>query len=204
MERVELSPGLMALYLAIRAQKTPGRIERELGLHRQTQANQRAKLVALGVIVRRGDIHPSAPYTVVYPWQPTNVIPVLPRYPKGATFRDVYPVERKGVEVTPIAVVRWWDWSVQGVPVPRPDGRPVKSAAPEDRIVRVTNLDTGVTRGLFEVALGQRWTERLTTAHVTGPLTPVESRELTVIIAAVIGDHGVEAVLELDNPRESQ
>jgi hypothetical protein len=147
------------------------------------------------VIRRRGDVPKFSKVTEEYAWEPTDV-PGVERVelPAGSRLRLAMPQEvQRHTEVPAIRLVLWEGWSVQGIPMRRPDGRGPKDALPTHRVVVIADLDRSTQRAVL-VALRQPWTESDTVAlRLTGAGRHVQ--ELTMMIASAVG---VEAVLDRD------
>lgn len=218
--KVTLTPRQWEFYRALLDRRTTADIEAGRGIPtpmaRQQQHRYLKMLQELGCITASHSNPANEHVTDDYPWVPTDLVPtVRGRTPRGARLREVFPVESAArMTVTPIRIVIWPTepvegvrrWSVQGDPMFPPDGRGPRHALPTHRVVVVANLTTGGKWDMFPAPLPARchadrnplWSERLTTQHVTAdpPLTPAECRQLTLMIAAVIGEEGTDALHE--------
>jgi hypothetical protein len=197
---VELPPREFFVYKAIVEKIPMAELAKQMGtggrpLSRQRIAKYRGALRDRGVIRRRGDVPKFSKVTEEYAWEPTDV-PVVERVelPAGSRLRLAMPQEvQRHTEVPAIRLVLWEGWSVQGIPMRRPDGRGPKDALPTHRVVVIADLDRSTQRAVL-VALRQPWTESDTVAlRLTGAGRHVQ--ELTMMIASAVG---VEAVLDRD------
>jgi hypothetical protein len=188
------------VYLGI-VNKTPmAELAKQMGtggrpLSRQRIAKYRGALRDRGVIRRRDDVPKYSKVTEEYAWVPTDT-PVVERVelPAGARLRLALPQEvQRNQEVPPIRLVLWESWSVQGIPMRRPDGRGPKDALPTHRVVVIAHLERGTERAVL-VPLREPWAESQTQGlRLAGAGQHV--RELTMMIACAVG---VEAVLTVE------
>lgn len=197
-QTVELTPREFEFYQAILNQVPMAELAVRMGtggrpLSRQRLAKYRYQLADRGVIRRRGDVPKHSKVTEEYAWEPTGV-PVVEKValPAGARLRLAFPQEvQRHTEVPPIRLVMWEGWSVQGIPMRRPDGRGPKDALPTHRVVVVTDLARDVSR-VFLARLRQPWKESDTRVlRLAGAGRHV--RELTLMIACAVG---VEAIMD--------
>lgn len=195
---VELPPREFQVYRAIVDKVDMAELARRMGtggrpLSRQRIAKYRGALRDRGVIRRRDDVPKFSKVTEEYAWEPTD-IPVVERVelPAGARLRLAFPQEvQRHNEVPAIRLVLWEGWSVQGIPMRRPDGRGPKDALPTHRVVVIADLERGATRAVL-VPLRSPWLESDTVAlRLTGAGRHVQ--ELTMMIACAVG---VEAILD--------
>ena len=197
-QTVELTPREFRVYKAIVDKIPMAELAKQMGtggrpLSRQRLAKYRGQLRDRGVIRRRDDVPKYSKVTEEYAWEPTEV-PVVERVklPAGARLRLAFPQEvQRHREVPPIKLVLWKSWSVQGIPMRRPDGKGPKDALPTHRVVVIADLERDTQRPVL-VPLRRDWSESDTQAlRLSGVGRHV--REVTMMIACAVG---VEAVLD--------
>jgi hypothetical protein len=197
-QTVELPPREYQVYRAIVDKVPMAELAKSMGtggrpLSRQRLAKYRGQLRDRGVIRRRDDVPKYSKVTEEYAWEPTDV-PVVERVelPAGARLRLAFPQEvQRDQEVPPIRLVLWQSWSVQGIPMRRPDGKGPKDALPEHRAVVIADLERETERAIL-VPLREPWKESDTRAlRLAGVGRHV--REMTMMIACAVG---VEAILD--------
>jgi hypothetical protein len=192
-EPIALTERQWEVYEGIRAQQTPAQIAALMGVSTQYVTQLRAELRDLGLIRQRGDLPAHGRYEDVYPWELTSEQPPAykPALPPKARLRLEYPQEtRQDLTVPPIRQVWWGPWSVQGIPMARPDGKAPKDALPEHRVVVVTNLDTGLHYA-FVIRVRRPWPQMLTEAMLETVVTSEDMAPMTLVIAAAIGSEAV-------------
>lgn len=212
---IDLSAREWALLDALRAQKIPADIAREWGVTPQRIANIIDSLREKGVILRTDQSRPGVMYSCGYPWTVPDGRDVRyqPALPPEAELRARYATDsRSDRSVPPIRIVRWdhGGWTVQGIPVCRPDGVSPSHSTPDEVVVWcVRDGDQQPRSWVFEARVGQRWLESRTVEqfeHRPSPryrlrLTPALREHLTVMVAAVLA---VDPVLDLTVPRKTR
>jgi DNA-binding MarR family transcriptional regulator len=201
-----MQPGLTdaewSVFRCISENMRPSQIAAELRISPSYVTALLAQLRDKGVIRRRGH-HPEdaeldrryAYYEVTPGAEPAH----KPSLPPAAKLDVAYTVtSQRNQHVAPIRLIRWQGWSVQGIPILRPDGRRPKDALPDYLIVYIVTPDGGEI--LFLAPVRQPWRESDTRRHVTEGVTPEEHRAITQVIAWSIG---VEAVLDITTTRET-
>jgi DNA-binding Lrp family transcriptional regulator len=201
-----MQPGLTdaewSVFRCIAENMRPAEIARELRISPSYVTALLAQLRDKGVIRRRGH-HPDGAkrdqrysYHEVTPGVEPVHKPSLPPEPKLDVAYTV--TSQRNQRVAPIRLIRWQGWSVQGIPILRPDGKRPKDALPDYLIVYIVTPDGGEI--LFLAPVRQPWRESDTLRHVTEGVTPEEHTAITQVIAWSIG---VEAVLDISTTRET-
>lgn len=139
---VDLKDRQWRLLEALREQKMlPYEIADAWGVSRQNINNTLRELRDLGVIRRRADLGHWETHTFDrYPYEVERGVDVryAPAVPPGAVLRAAHATDSTfDLSVPPIRFVRWRPagWSIQAVPVLRPDGAYNRSKTPEHRLV---------------------------------------------------------------------
>lgn len=198
----ELTDRQWQVYEGIRDEKSPKEIAADMGGVTTSYVTQlRGELRDMGLIRQRGELPAHGRYEDVYPWELTSEQPPIykPALPPKAVLRLEYPRDaQRDLTVPPIRHVWWGRWSVQGIPMARPDGKSPKDALPEHRVVVLTDLATGLFRA-FVVHARRPWREELTRAMLEGVVTTGHMSAMTLVIAAAVG---VESVLDVATEQE--
>lgn len=146
MATVALTDRQWDVYHGILDQRTPTQMATDHGVGRQAIGHTISELAQLGVIRRRTDLPQWADYRDTYPWLAVDDVTIVykPLLPPDAKIRALYPVEGERTEyVAPIRHVRTATWSVQGLVIDRIDGKPVKQALPDQRVIVITHRTSG-------------------------------------------------------------
>lgn len=207
----EPTPRMRQVFDLISAGKSRQQIADELGIGTTRVTNITRKLIERGLIIRKGHIPAAARWTEEYPWEIVED-EALATYrlalPQGARLRLAYPQEtERDVSVAPARVIRWNRWTVQGLLMQRPDGKPPTELLADHRIVVIDDLKTGwgtqfrAPRWRQEQP-GQRAPTRWRESDTRRLPWPVDEyaaianapSDMTLVIACAIG---VEAVMDL-------
>lgn len=195
MDVVELTERQMAVYCGIQARKTPRQIATELGVSPQRVAAIRATLRDLGLIRQLQDLPAHGRYTEQYPWVAVSEHDPIPKL----RLRLEHPqASSRDLTVATIRHVMWAVWSVQGLPMVRPDGVRAHEGLPDQRVVLITNLEAGA-QWAFPASTSRPWLESDTLTMWREFVTEDDRRAMTLVIATAIG---VESVFDLTDVRE--
>ena len=197
---VELTSRQLEVFAGIQEGWSQRKIARSLLVSPQAVNNVVGELRDLGVIRRRGDVPETARVGEGYVWEPVPDMTVVPKVPlpPQARLKMVYAeCSHKDLRVPPIRQV-WWPepeprWSVQGIPMRRPDGKPHWEAVSGERVVVVTHL-LADQHWLWVARTQRPWRESQTELWlemmVSGEVLP----SMTLMIAAVLD---TEAVMDV-------
>lgn len=182
----------------VKNRKPPKDIATDMGVSRSYVTLLLADLTRLGVIIAPEGEMPLR--SEEYPWQlPDATLYYKPALPRAAKFRQDHPVDtERDLTVPPIRVVRWYEWTVQGILPLRPDGKPYKEALPDKRIVWAVH-ECGAER-LFIASRREHWLESDTAYHFHRLVTDSDRQAMTQVIAAAIG---TPALLDMSTEQEA-
>jgi DNA-binding Lrp family transcriptional regulator len=181
----------------------PSEIAVELGISTSYVTALLGQLRDKHVIRRRGVRPGEADFDMRYAYhevtpgaQPTY----RPALPPDAKLNPRYTVTaERDHRVAPVRLILWRGWSVQGIPMLRPDGRLPKQALPDHCVIYATHLAAGGDH-LFLAPARRPWRESDTLRHEFLP-PPVTTAQLTAITQVIACAIGVEAVLDVTTTR---
>jgi hypothetical protein len=200
-EPIVLTARQWEAFEGVRDRRTPKDIATDMGVSRSYITLLLGDLQRLGVIIPTGQLTtPDAEQTEGYPWQPLErTLYYKPALPRAAKFRQDHPVDtERDLTVPPVRIVRWQEWTVQGILPLRPDQKPYKEALPDRRIVWAVH-DAGAER-LFTASRRDHWLESDTAYHFHRLVTQSDRRAMTQVIACAIG---TPALLDMSTEQEA-